>query len=107
MNYKKATLLSSLAIVSGAIYAADKGASDGQKRPNIIIINADDLGYGDLSANGAHRVQTPNVDRVASEGVRFTNFHATSATSTPSRFSLLTGKYAWRVPGTGIAPGDA
>lgn len=104
MNYKKVTLLGSLAIASGAIYAAEQQQP---KRPNIIIINADDLGYGDLSANGAHRVQTPNADRIANEGVRFTNFHATSATSTPSRFSLLTGNYAWRVPGTGIAPGDA
>lgn len=77
------------------------------KIPNIIIINADDLGYGDVSCNGAKYVSTPNVDRVAREGIRLTDFHATSATCTPSRFSLLTGKYAWRVPGTGIAPGDA
>ncbi len=79
-----------------------------QKLPNIIIINADDLGYGDISCNGHwSRVQTPNVDRLAQEGIRFTNFHACAATSTPSRFSLLTGKYAWRVRGTGVAPGDA
>lgn len=77
------------------------------KIPNIIIINADDLGYGDVSCNGAKYISTPNVDKVASEGLRFTNFHATSATCTPSRFSLLTGTYAWRVPGTAIAPGDA
>ena len=76
-------------------------------RPNVIIINADDLGYGDVSCNGATAVSTPHVDRIAKEGIRLTNFHATSATSTPSRFSLLTGKYAWRVPGTGVAPGDA
>jgi arylsulfatase A-like enzyme len=77
------------------------------KKPNIIIINADDLGYGDVSCNGAKYVSTPNVDKVASQGLRFINFHATSATCTPSRFSLLTGQYAWRVPGTAIAPGDA
>lgn len=77
------------------------------KQPNIIIINADDLGYGDVSCNGATAVATPNVDRIAQDGIRLTNFHTTSATSTPSRFSLLTGKYAWRVKGTGVAPGDA
>ncbi|MGL5732412.1 MAG: sulfatase-like hydrolase/transferase, partial [Bacteroidales bacterium] len=77
------------------------------KQPNIIIINADDLGYGDVSCNGATAVATPNVDRIAGDGIRLTNFHTTSATSTPSRFSLLTGKYAWRVKGTGVAPGDA
>lgn len=77
------------------------------KQPNVIIINADDLGYGDVSCNGATVVATPNVDRIANEGIRLTNFHTTSATSTPSRFSLLTGKYAWRVKGTGVAPGDA
>ena len=77
------------------------------KLPNIVIINADDLGYGDVSANGATAVNTPNIDKIASQGVRFTNVHTTSATSTPSRFSMLTGKYAWRVQGTGVAPGDA
>lgn len=75
--------------------------------PNIIVILADDLGYGDISCYGATRVKTPNIDRVAREGIRFTDAHATSATCTPSRFSLLTGEYAWRYPNTGIAPGDA
>ncbi|MFC5411859.1 arylsulfatase [Larkinella bovis] len=78
-----------------------------QERPNIVLIYADDLGYGDLSCYGATQLKTPNIDRVAAEGLRFTNAHATSATCTPSRFSLLTGRYAWRQSGTGIAPGDA
>ncbi|RAK02478.1 arylsulfatase A-like enzyme [Larkinella arboricola] len=78
-----------------------------QQKPNIVLIYADDLGYGDLSCYGATNVKTPNIDRVAAEGVRFTNAHATSATCTPSRYSLLTGQYAWRKTGTGIAPGDA
>lgn len=78
------------------------------KNPNVILINADDLGYGDISCNGDwSTIETPNVDRIARQGVRFTNFHATSSTSTPSRFSLLTGKYAWRVAGTHVAQGDA
>ncbi len=81
----------------------------GQKaeRPNIILIYADDLGYGDISCYGAKTISTPEIDRIARQGLRFTNAHCTSATSTPSRYSLLTGEYAWRRPGTGIAPGDA
>ncbi|MCJ7449652.1 MAG: arylsulfatase [Bacteroidales bacterium] len=76
-------------------------------KPNVIIIYADDLGYGDVSCYGATRVITPNIDRLAKQGLRFTNAHCTSATSTPSRYSLLTGEYAWRRKGTGVLPGDA
>jgi arylsulfatase A-like enzyme len=78
-----------------------------QSRPNVVLIYADDLGYGDVSAYGARRVQTPNIDRLAREGIRFTDAHAPAATCTPSRYALLTGEYAWRKPGTGILPGDA
>lgn len=78
-----------------------------QQKPNIILIYTDDLGFGDISANGATKIRTPNIDRIARGGLRFTNAYATSATCTPSRFSLLTGKYAWRKAGTNIAPGDA
>jgi arylsulfatase A-like enzyme len=77
------------------------------RKPNIVLIYTDDLGYGDLGCYGTSALATPNIDRLAKNGVRFTNAHATSATCTPSRFSLLTGKYAWRKEGTGIAPGDA
>ena len=77
------------------------------RKPNIIIIYADDLGYGDISCYGATRVKTPNIDRFAKQGLRFTNAHCTSSTSTPSRYSLLTGEYAWRKKGTGVLPGDA
>jgi arylsulfatase A-like enzyme len=82
-------------------------AAQAQQQPNIILIYADDLGYGDVSCYGATQVKTPNIDKLAAQGLRFTNAYATSATCTPSRFSLLTGKYAWRKQGTGIAPGDA
>ena len=75
--------------------------------PNVVIIYADDLGYGDLGCYGAKGVETPNVDRLASQGIRFTNTHAVAATSTPSRYSLLTGEYAWRKPGTDVAAGNA
>lgn len=78
-----------------------------QKSPNIILIYTDDLGYGDLSCYGANSVHTPNIDRLAREGLLFKNAHATSATCTPSRYSLVTGQYAWRRKDTGIAPGNA
>jgi arylsulfatase A-like enzyme len=83
------------------------GNSFAQQKPNIVLIYADDLGYGDLSCYGAMKVKTPNIDKIAAQGLRFTNAHATSATCTPSRYSMLTGQYAWRKNGTGIAPGDA
>ncbi|MEI8084958.1 MAG: sulfatase-like hydrolase/transferase, partial [Paludibacter sp.] len=78
-----------------------------ETKPNIVLIYADDIGYGDLSCYGYSKVPTPNVDKLASEGIRFTNAHCVASTSTPSRYSLLTGEYAWRKPGTGIAAGDA
>lgn len=75
--------------------------------PNIVYMYADDLGYGDVSCYGATRVRTPNIDRLAAGGVRFTNAHSPSATCTPSRYALMTGEYAWRRPGTNVLPGDA
>lgn len=95
-----ATILLSFAVTTNS-------QTSKNKKPNIILIYTDDLGYGDVSSYGTSAIQTPNIDRLAKNGVRFTNAHATSATCTPSRFSLLTGKYAWRKEGTGIAPGDA
>lgn len=75
--------------------------------PNIVILYADDLGFGDLGCYGAEGIPTPNLDQMASEGVRFTNFYATAATCTPSRYSLLTGTYPWRNPRAKILAGDA
>lgn len=85
------------------------GPSAGQavEKPNIVLIYADDLGYGDLGCYGATRVQTPAVDRLAKEGLRFTDGHSAAATCTPSRYAMLTGEYAWRKKGTGILPGTA
>ncbi len=77
------------------------------ERPNIVIIYADDLGFGDVSCNGAKPGLTPNVDRLRNEGLNFTDAHSTSATCTPSRYGLLTGRYPWRKRGTGVLPGDA
>ncbi len=78
-----------------------------RKPRNIVIIYADDLGYGDVGCYGATRVKTPNIDRLAAGGRRFTNAHSPSATCTPSRYAMLTGEYAWRKQGTGVLPGDA
>ena len=86
------------------LFAATAAA---QSRPNIVLIYADDLGFGDVSANGAKTIATPNIDRIAKEGLRFTDAHAPAATCTPSRYALLTGEYAFRKPGTGVLPGDA
>ncbi|GAO44403.1 putative sulfatase [Flavihumibacter petaseus NBRC 106054] len=77
------------------------------KTPNVILIMADDLGYGDLSCYGATKLRTPYLDQLAAGGIRFTNAHSTSSTCTPSRYALMTGQYPWRRSGTGILPGDA
>ena len=82
-------------------------AADAPSRPNIVIIYADDLGYGDVGCYGATKVKTPNIDRLAAQGLRFTDAHSSASTCTPSRYSLMTGEYAWRRKGTGILPGNA
>lgn len=76
-------------------------------KPNVIIIYGDDVGYADLGCYGCKKIPTPNLDRLASEGLRFTDAHCAAATCTPSRYSLLTGEMAFRKPGTGILRGDA
>ena len=95
----KLTLLLLALFVPWQLRAAD--------RPNIVLIYIDDLGYGDVGCYGATSVKTPNVDRLAREGLRFTDGHTTSATCTPSRYAMLTGEYPWRKKGTGVLPGDA
>ena len=82
-------------------------AQSAPRQPNVVIIVADDLGYGDLSCYGAHRIQTPGMDRIANEGIRFTQGYCTAATSTSSRYSLLTGLYPWTNRDAKILPGNA
>ena len=98
-------------IAAGLSYAARAPKKNKQvnerELPNVVIIYADDLGYGDLQCYGAKNVETPNINRLASNGIRFTNVHTVAATSTPSRYSLLTGEYSWRKEGTDVAAGNA
>src|SRR2546421_8703990 len=75
-------------------------AHAGSKTPNIVIILADDLGYGDLGCYGHPTIRTPNLDRMASEGMRFTDFYVAACVCTPSRAALLTGRLPIR---TGMA----
>ena len=84
--------------------SAEKKA-DKEQKPNIVLIYADDIGYGDLSCYGAIKVKTPNCDSLAAQGIRFTDGHTVAACCTPSRYSMLTGEYAFRNPGAGIASG--
>lgn len=100
-------LIGMLGAGSALVVPATEALAQESEKPNVIIILADDIGYGDLSCYGEKTISTPNVEAIASKGVRFTDAHATAATSTPSRYSLLTGQYAWRRPDTGVAPGDA
>lgn len=105
---KRLTKTSMLPVVAGFALSACQGQKQADAEyPNVIIIMADDIGYGDLSWMGATTISTPNVDRLVARGVRFSNSYSTSATSTPSRFGMLTGMYPWRKEGTGIAAGDA
>ena len=81
---------------------------DLKPKPNIVIILADDIGYGDLSCYGAKLVKTPMLDQLAREGRRFTDAHSPAATCSPSRRALLTGAYSWRQQaGSAIMAGDA
>ncbi len=106
-DFSKATYYITL-IIGGLLLMPILGCSSSitekpdLNKPNIIIIYADDIGYGDVGAYGAELVQTPNLDKIAANGIRFTSAYATSAMCSPSRYSLLTGEYAFRLPGSGI-----
>ncbi|MBO3097556.1 sulfatase family protein [Gelidibacter pelagius] len=99
-------------IIAGCKDSASVNKSDSEtelkenQKPNIVFIYTDDLGYGDLSAYRATSVSTPAIDALADEGILFTNAYSTAATCTPSRYSVLTGDYAWRKKGTGVAAGN-
>jgi arylsulfatase A len=86
-----------LAICFGTMLVSSARAADGKKPTNIVIILTDDQGYSDLSCYGSTRIKTPRIDRMAAEGVRFTDFYAAASVCTPSRAALMTGCYPTRV----------
>ncbi|BAX78434.1 sulfatase family protein [Labilibaculum antarcticum] len=107
MNWKQ-KLFSSFTVAAILSMSAVAGAVEKKEnsKPNIVVIYVDDLGYGDLSCTGATGVQTPNVDKLAQNGILFTDAHCSAATCTPSRYSLLTGSYAFR-KNAAVLQGDA
>lgn len=106
-DFLKASAAGLAAMALPSIITKNTMAAGADQTPNIVLIYADDIGYGDIGCYGATSVKTPNVDRLAKEGIRFTSGYASSATCTPSRYSMLTGQYAWRKKGTGVLRGDA
>ncbi len=88
-----------------ALLGASAAPASAADKPNIVLIYADDIGYGDLGCYGATKVKTPNCDKLATGGIRFTDGHSIASVCTPSRYSLMTGEYAFRKKGTGIASG--
>ena len=103
------TLVLALVLLLGTagVGCTEGEAGSTEERPNVVLIYADDIGYGDLGSYGATRVSTPYLDTLAQQGVRFTDAYASSSTCTPSRYSLLTGRYAFRKEGASVLPGDA
>lgn len=85
---RTATTILTFTSLTFAVHATEK--------PNVIIINVDDLGYGDIGVYGATQIRTPNIDKLAQEGMRFTDAHAASAVCSPSRYALITGEYPAR-----------
>ncbi len=100
LSWKSIALMVFALIPAAGCYAADE-------LPNVLLIMTDDVGYGDLGCYGASGIATPNLDKLAAEGLRFTAGYTSASTCTPTRYSLLTGQYAFRQPGTGIAPPNA
>jgi arylsulfatase A-like enzyme len=78
------------------LLASSVRAADTPRPPNIVVILSDDVGYGDLGCYGATKIKTPNLDKLAASGMRFTDAHSPAAVCTPTRYALMTGQYAWR-----------
>ena len=86
--------LRTFAIVVGVLWLV--GTAKAERLPNVIIILADDLGYGDSSIYRRSATKTPAMERIAADGMTFTDAHSTASVCTPTRYALLTGKYNWR-----------
>lgn len=93
-------------LLISALLSCDRHTSEKETFPNVLLIYADDVGYGDLGCFGATKIQTPNIDRLAEQGRLFTDAHSPSSVCTPSRYGLLTGKYGWRENIWGPLPYD-
>ena len=92
LNPALATLVSCAVVPSSG-----QVPKQGPATPNIVFILADDMGYGDVGCyNPASKIPTPNMDKLASQGIRFMNAHSPAALSTPTRYGILTGRYCWR-----------
>ncbi|HZL25393.1 MAG TPA: sulfatase-like hydrolase/transferase [Acidobacteriaceae bacterium] len=110
MSSDRRSFLKQLSYTSVALAAPRSfafAAGKPPKKPNIVVILSDDVGYGDLSCYGATHVHTPQIDALARHGLRFTDAHSDASTCTPSRYAMLTGGYAWRKDGIKVLPGDA
>src|SRR6516162_2795397 len=89
--------ISLLGIASVLIALSARASAEGNSAPNIVYILCDDLGYGDIHCNNENcKIATPNVDRLAAAGMRFTDAHSGSSVCTPTRYGILTGRYSWR-----------
>ena len=86
-----------LLLIACVAAQSSQAGADAPSKPNVVLIFADDLGYGDLGCFGATDIRTPNIDRLATEGTRFTNFYVAQPVCTASRAALMTGCYANRV----------
>ena len=106
---KRRTLLFPLALLGCLLVARFSIAETpaAAKGPNVLVILSDDVGWGDLGCYGATKIKTPNLDKLAGEGLRFTDAYASAAVCTPTRYSLLTGQYSWRRDAVGLSRGVA
>jgi arylsulfatase A len=96
---KRSQIILAAGILSSGFYLPlhREGKPGQDRKPNIIFILADDLGYGDIRVNNPDsKIPTPNIDRLASQGIRFTDAHSPSSVCTPTRYGILTGRYSWR-----------
>lgn len=97
MNNRNLLKSCGLAVVPLLSMCGCNSGADKTVKPNIIYVLADDLGYGDLSSfNEKSKINTPNIDKLAAEGIKFTDAHTSSAVCTPTRYGILTGRYNWR-----------
>ena len=99
MHKTRTSIITATSLILLTILAANCARTDQDNKPNIIIILADDYGYGDVGCYGSERFQTPNLDALAAGGLRFTDFHSNGSVCSPTRAAFLTGRYQQR---TGI-----